>query len=95
MTGIDRDWVGVPVRYPTSCTPQAWSAASPLYLLRILLGLEPSEHESVVIEPHMPAWLPDASVDGVSVGSRRFSFSVSGRRRHVEVMPDAAPAAGA
>ena len=54
LTGIDRDWVGVPVRYPTSCTPQAWSAASPLYLLRILLGIEPDEHESVVIEPHMP-----------------------------------------
>ena len=91
MTGIDRDWVGVPVRYPTSCTPQAWSAASPLYLLRTLLGLEPSEQESVVIEPHMPAWLPDARVDGVRVGSRQFRISVAGRRRHVEVMTESSP----
>ncbi len=39
--GLDRRDVGIPVSYPTSCSPQAWSAASPLLLLRVLLGLEP------------------------------------------------------
>ena len=31
----------VPVGYPTSCSPQAWAAASPLLCLRTLLRLDP------------------------------------------------------
>ena len=31
----------VPVRYPTSCSPQAWASAAPLLVVRALLGLEP------------------------------------------------------
>ena len=30
-----------PVRYPTACSPQAWSTGAPLLLLRAALGLEP------------------------------------------------------
>ena len=40
--GFDRSDQPVPVRYPTSCSPQAWAAAVPFELLRIALGLEPS-----------------------------------------------------
>jgi len=40
--GFDRSEQPVPVRYPTSCSPQAWAAAVPFELLRIALGLEPS-----------------------------------------------------
>jgi glycogen debranching enzyme len=31
---------GAPVRFPTACSPQAWAAASPLLLLRAVLGIE-------------------------------------------------------
>ena len=40
--GFDRAEQQVPVRYPTSCSPQAWAAAVPFELLRIALGMEPS-----------------------------------------------------
>lgn len=40
--GFDRSEQQVPVRYPTSCSPQAWAAAVPFELLRIALKLEPS-----------------------------------------------------
>ena len=39
--GFDRAEFEQPVPYPTSCSPQAWAAASPLLLLRSLLRLEP------------------------------------------------------
>jgi glycogen debranching enzyme len=39
--GLGRDDVGVPVAYPTSCSPQAWASAAPLLMLRTLLRLEP------------------------------------------------------
>jgi glycogen debranching enzyme len=53
--GLDRRDVGIPVSYPTSCSPQAWSAASPLLLLRVLLGLEPDVPAgSVRVAPSLP-----------------------------------------
>jgi glycogen debranching enzyme len=41
FAGIDRDEIGVPVPYPSSCSPQAWASASTLLYLRGELGLEP------------------------------------------------------
>ena len=42
--------------YPVSCSPQAWSAAAPLSLLRTLLGLraDAAERSLVFIRPHLP-----------------------------------------
>ncbi len=39
--GFSRADFPSPVPYPTACSPQAWAAATPLSLLRTLLGLEP------------------------------------------------------
>ena len=42
FAGIARDELPVPVIYPASCSPQAWSSASVLLLVRAMLGLEPT-----------------------------------------------------
>lgn len=42
FAGLTIDEVPVPVRYPTSCSPQAWASAAPLLVVRALLGLEPN-----------------------------------------------------
>ena len=39
--GYDRSVTKYPVKYPTACSPQAWSTGAPLLLLRTMLGLEP------------------------------------------------------
>ncbi len=41
FAGLDRADVGAPVAYPTSCAPQAWAAATPLLLTRLVLDLHP------------------------------------------------------
>lgn len=41
LAGYGRDEVARPVPYPTTCQPQAWSAAAPLALLRTALRLDP------------------------------------------------------
>ena len=41
-----RDGLSFPVSYPTSCSPQAWAAASPLLFLRTLLRFEPDIRNS-------------------------------------------------
>ena len=41
FAGIDRSIAGIPVPYPSVCSPQAWASASTLLHLRSSLGLEP------------------------------------------------------
>ncbi|MBY8873035.1 amylo-alpha-1,6-glucosidase [Micromonospora sp. PLK6-60] len=53
FAGYDRDLTDYPVQYPTACSPQAWSAGTPLLLLRVMLGLEP-EGEHLIIDPAVP-----------------------------------------
>ena len=49
--GLDRADVATPIPMPTSCSPQAWSSAAPLLLLRLLLGLEPDPEQGLVVSP--------------------------------------------
>ena len=46
FAGFPRAQTTVPVAFPTSSRPQAWSAGAPLLLLTTLLGLEPGEHSA-------------------------------------------------
>jgi glycogen debranching enzyme len=51
--GYERSLTRYPVRYPTACSPQAWSAGAPLLLLRTMLGLEPTG-DDLVVNPALP-----------------------------------------
>jgi glycogen debranching enzyme len=42
FVGYERKSTHVPVAYPTACSPQAWATGTPLLMIRVLLGLEPS-----------------------------------------------------
>ena len=42
-----------PVKYPTACSPQAWSTGAPLLLLRTMLGLEPMG-DHLIVDPSLP-----------------------------------------
>jgi hypothetical protein len=55
LGGIGRSELPAPVPYPVACSPQAWSAAAPLLLLRAVLGLEPDVPAGVVrLSPTLP-----------------------------------------
>jgi glycogen debranching enzyme len=60
---------GAPVRFPTACSPQAWAAASPLLLVRVMLGLDVDvPGRRVHVAPHIPEeWLP-LTLHGVRIG---------------------------
>ena len=53
FAGFERHLTDYPVEYPTACSPQAWSAGTPLLLLRVMLGLEP-QGEHLIIDPLVP-----------------------------------------
>lgn len=49
-----------PLTYPSSCVPQAWSAATPVALLRASFGVDPDGESPI---SNRPAFLVDAAVD--------------------------------
>jgi glycogen debranching enzyme len=54
FAGYQRHLTHFPVQYPTACSPQAWSAGTPLLLLRTLLGMEPRDGQ-LSTNPMLPA----------------------------------------
>jgi glycogen debranching enzyme len=77
-----------PVRFPTACSPQAWAAASPLLLLRALLGFETDvPHRRVHVDPHVPdEWLP-LTLHGIVIGSHRVVVRVGHEHVRVDGLP--------
>ncbi len=87
FSGLDRCDVGTPVPFPTSCSPQAWAAATPFLLLRTLLGLEPDPQQGLVIDPIAGAFDDDVSLFGVRRLDQRFDIRVSDRGATVHQWP--------
>jgi len=61
-----------PGAYPRSNTPQLWNATVFPLLLQALLGLQPlAPLKLLVVDPHLPEWLPDVTIENLSVGEAR------------------------
>ena len=76
FSGLDRADVETPVPFPTSCSPQAWSAATPFLLLRIMLGMEPDEVAGLSVTPIPGAIEDDLLLAGVRLVDRRFNVRI-------------------
>ena len=75
FSGLDRNELGVPVGYPTSCSPQAWSAASPLLCLRTLLRLDPwIPYGKTWLCPNLPAGIGYLKVEGIPLAGSRVTI---------------------
>lgn len=64
-----------PGLYPRANWPQAWSAAAVIDLVRSLVGVHPFASAGVLlVDPHLPAWLPELQLSGLHVGKARVSL---------------------
>jgi glycogen debranching enzyme len=97
--GFPRDEVGAPVAYPVACSPQAWAAAAPFFLIQTMLGLraDASARRLELIRPTLPDWLTKLTITGLPVGDDsvdllvhrwrgRSSAELLGRRGTIEVI---------
>jgi glycogen debranching enzyme len=76
--GFDRSQFTQPVSYPTSCSPQAWAAATPMYLLRTLLRLEPSVPDGrVEVSPVLPESLLPLRIERLRIGGHALSLDLA------------------
>ena len=64
-----------PALYPGANTPQAWSASAVFTLLQSLLGLYPyAPLDLLLVDPHLPEWLPEITLGGLRVGGAKLSI---------------------
>jgi glycogen debranching enzyme len=76
--GFDRTEFATPIPYPTSCSPQAWSAASPLLLLRSLLRFDPAVPQGRLwLAPVLPTALGDLRIERIPLAGARLAITVS------------------
>ena len=86
--GFDREEGEPPVPYPTACSPQAWSAATPLLILRTLLRLDPRIPDGRVhLAPVVPGGLLPLAVSGVSLGGASLTVDVDVDRWRLDGLP--------
>ncbi|HEX9681770.1 MAG TPA: glycogen debranching N-terminal domain-containing protein [Acidimicrobiales bacterium] len=89
FAGFDRADLSVPAAYPTSCSPQAWAAASPLLWLRTMLRLDPwTPHGEVWIHPELPPSIRRIQVDGITVAGKPLTVTVDGDQVEVAAPDD-------
>jgi glycogen debranching enzyme len=91
--------------YPASCVPQSWSASMVVLLVQSLVGMLPlAPLRMVVVDPHLPTWLPELTLRGIAIGdatidldmrrtasgATRYRWRASGKVRVVRQPPPAA-----
>jgi glycogen debranching enzyme len=87
--GFDRREFSFPISYPTACSPQAWSAAAPLYLLRTLLRFDPwVPFGKVWCDPAVPTNLLPLRIDRLHVAGAKVSIEVTEDGWRVSGLPD-------
>jgi glycogen debranching enzyme len=86
--GLARDEFAQPVPYPTSCSPQAWAAATPIQLIRSLLRLEPWVPRGFLsIASILPPSFTPLLVEGIALGDGRIGLEVTSDGSRVTGLP--------
>jgi glycogen debranching enzyme len=64
-----------PAMYPQANSPQAWSASAVFCVVQSLLGLYPyAPLNLLLVDPHLPDWLPELTVRDLRVGDSRVAI---------------------
>ena len=79
--GIQRREHDEPVKYPVSCSPQAWASGAMFLLLTSVLGIRPSAHrrELNIVNPTLPDWLDYLNIRNLRIGGSRVGLDFTRR----------------
>jgi glycogen debranching enzyme len=74
----------MPVAYPASCSPQAWSSASVLLLIRTLVDLAPSsDRTGLHVGRGDLSAVPDLRIERLAFDQRTFTVDIADGRSSV------------
>ncbi|MCU1398712.1 MAG: amylo-alpha,6-glucosidase [Acidimicrobiales bacterium] len=84
FAGISRGEVPMPVAYPSSCSPQAWSSASILLLIRTMLDLNPSPGDcELQVQRTDLTGVPDLELERIVYGGRHHNIRLEDGRARI------------
>ena len=87
--GFDRHEYPEPVPYPSSCSPQAWAAAAPLLLMRLLFRFDPAlPSHKVWLAPAWPKSLGNVRIENILLAGSRLTLEAVDDRGTVLGLPD-------
>ncbi|HEY8674566.1 MAG TPA: amylo-alpha-1,6-glucosidase, partial [Candidatus Dormibacteraeota bacterium] len=76
FSGLQRRRPDVPVPHANANVPQAWAAGSIFHAMRMLLGVEPDVPGGrIYVDPMLPPWCPELTLDNVRIGADRFRIT--------------------
>jgi glycogen debranching enzyme len=76
-----------PANYPNANSPQAWSASAVFAMVQAMLGLYPYAPLNILmVDPHLPDWLPELTIRDLRVGDSTTTVHFSGRRAAPAIM---------
>ena len=87
-TAFERDETTFPVQYIGANVPQAWAAGSAFMLTQAMLGFLPdAPRNKLYVDPSLPAWLPDLTVQDLRLGRHKLDirFRREGEQTEFEV----------
>jgi glycogen debranching enzyme len=88
FAGLDRHEFPTVVSYPTSCSPQAWAAASPLLFLRTMLRFDPwVPYGKVWLSPALPEEINELRLERIPLAGGRVTVEVSNGNVKAEGLP--------
>lgn len=87
--GLDRARFPKPVPYPAACSPQAWAAAAPIHLIRMLMRFDPAlPWNELWLAPELPKGFGQFRVDNVPFAGNRLTINITQDALTVEGLPE-------
>ncbi|MBM0256403.1 glycogen debranching N-terminal domain-containing protein [Micromonospora sp. 4G55] len=86
ISGYDRSFGRVPVRYPTACSPQAWASAAAALFKRTMVGHDVKDGQ-LVIDPNIPDQIGYINFIGMHAFGKRWRIEAAGTTGQVWLMP--------
>jgi glycogen debranching enzyme len=79
-----------PTLYPVACSPQSWSAATPLFILEGCLGIsvDPAHSRIVFDRPYLPEGIPQLHIRNLRCGEASVNLVLERRGDAVLVHPE-------
>ncbi|MDQ0826201.1 glycogen debranching enzyme [Arthrobacter sp. B2I5] len=86
--GLDRARFPTPVPYPAACSPQAWAAAAPIHLIRMLMRFDPAlPWNELWLAPELPKGFGQFRIDNVPLAGNRIAINISQNSITVDGLP--------
>ncbi|MET4144612.1 glycogen debranching enzyme [Arthrobacter sp. UYCo732] len=87
--GLDRERFPNPVPYPAACSPQAWAAAAPIHLIRMLMRFDPAlPWNELWLAPELPKGFGQFRIDNVPFAGNRLTINITQDSVTVDGLPE-------